>query len=101
MLFCCNGKHIDKATLTCRKAGDRAAEYIEIMMEQVIVTSVSTGGSGGEDRFTENVTLNFAQFKKTYTPQKDDGNGRHCRRPRGLEHSREQDDLGASTRRNP
>jgi type VI secretion system secreted protein Hcp len=29
-------------------------------MEQVMVTSISTGGSGGEDRLTENVSLNFA-----------------------------------------
>ena len=37
------------------------------------MTSLNTGGSGGEDRFTENVTLNFAKFKVTYTPQKADG----------------------------
>ena len=29
----------------------------------VIVSSVATGGSGGEDRLTENVTLNFAKFE--------------------------------------
>ena len=42
-------------------------------MKDVIVTSVSTGGSGGEDRLTENVTLNFATFKIEYQPQKPDG----------------------------
>ena len=47
--------------------------YVKIEMEEVLVTSVTTGGSGGEDRFTENVTLNFAKFKVTYTPQKEDG----------------------------
>jgi len=41
----------------------------------VIITSISTGGSGGEDRLTENVTLNFAEFKTEYTPQKPDGSG--------------------------
>jgi len=40
-----------------------------------MVTSVSTGGSGGEDRLTENVTLNFAKVKFEYTPQKGDGSG--------------------------
>jgi type VI secretion system secreted protein Hcp len=44
-------------------------------MEEVMVTSVSTGGSGGEDRLTENVTLNFAKVKYEYTPQKADGSG--------------------------
>jgi type VI secretion system secreted protein Hcp len=39
----------------------------------VLVTSVSTGGSGGEDRLTENVTLNFAAVKVDYVEQKKDG----------------------------
>jgi type VI secretion system secreted protein Hcp len=38
-------------------------------MEEVIISSVSTGGSGGEDRLTENVTLNFAKVKVDYTAQ--------------------------------
>jgi type VI secretion system secreted protein Hcp len=42
-------------------------------MEDVIVTSVSTGGSGGEDRLTENVSLNFSKYKVAYRPQKQDG----------------------------
>ena len=47
----------------------------KIHMKDVIVTSVSTGGSGGEDSITENVTLNFAHFKHIYVPQKADGSG--------------------------
>ena len=42
-------------------------------LNDVVVTSVSTGGSGGEDRLTENVTLRFAKFKYSYFPQKPDG----------------------------
>lgn len=67
--FCCNGKHITSGTLTVRKAGETPLEYIVITFEEIMVTAVSTGGSGGEDRLTENVTLNFAKFKETYTPQ--------------------------------
>lgn len=69
MLNCCNGKHIPKATLTVRKAGEKPLEYLIITMEEVMITSVSTGGSGGEDRLTENVTLNFAKVKVNYTEQ--------------------------------
>jgi type VI secretion system secreted protein Hcp len=57
------GTHIDKCQLLVRKAGEGQQKYIEITMETVIVTSISTGGSGGEDRLTENVTLNFAKVK--------------------------------------
>lgn len=75
MLGCCNGKHYKEAVLTVRKAGEKPLEYLKISMKEVIVANISTGGSGGEDRLTENVTLNFAEFKVEYTPQKDDGSG--------------------------
>jgi type VI secretion system secreted protein Hcp len=69
MLCACNGKHIPDALLTVRKAGENPLEYIKITMKDVLVSSVSTGGSGGEDRLTENVTLNFAEVKFEYTKQ--------------------------------
>ena len=70
---CCTGKHYPKATITVRKAGDKPVEYLIITMTDVIVTSISTGGSGGEDRLTENVSLNFAKVEVQYTPQTKDG----------------------------
>jgi type VI secretion system secreted protein Hcp len=74
MLNCCNGKHIPKATLVVRKAGgDSPLEYLKVTMEEVLVSSVSTGGSGGEDRLTENVTLNFARVKVDYKEQTEKG----------------------------
>ena len=35
----------------------------------MIITSVSTGGSGGNDRLTENVSLNFAKVNVDYVEQ--------------------------------
>ena len=69
MLSCCNGKHFPEAKLTVRKAGEKPLEYIIITMTEVMITSVSTGGSGGEDRLTENVSLNFAKVKVDYKEQ--------------------------------
>jgi type VI secretion system secreted protein Hcp len=70
ILACCNGSHYDEATLVVRKAGgDNPVEYIKIKLTEVLISSISTGGSGGEDRLTENVTLNFAKFSLDYTPQ--------------------------------
>ena len=69
----CKGTHHKEATLVVRKAGDKPLEYIIIKMKEVMVTSVSTGGSGGEDRLTENISLNFAEFEYAYQPQKTDG----------------------------
>lgn len=73
MLYCCNGKHFPEAKLIVRKAGEEALEYLEIKMSKVIVTSLSTGGSGGEDRLTENVTLNFAKVELIYREQGESG----------------------------
>ena len=70
---CANGAHIPTAELVVRKAGKTPLEYIVIKLKEVIITSVSTGGSGGEDRLTENISLNFANVEWTYVPQKDDG----------------------------
>jgi type VI secretion system secreted protein Hcp len=68
-----SGKHYPEALLTVRKAGENAIEYLKITMQKVLISSISTGGSGGEDRLTENVTLNFAAVKVEYSPQKEDG----------------------------
>lgn len=72
-LSTCNGQHHDTVTLVVRKAGTSPVEYIKITMNEVLITSLSTGGSGGEDRLTENVSFNFAKVKFEYTPQKADG----------------------------
>lgn len=73
-LACAKGQHIDEATLVVRKAGgDNPVEYVTITMQQIIVTSISTGGSGGEDRLTENVSLNFAKVKFKYVEQTEKG----------------------------
>lgn len=66
---CAKGSHLDKAVLTCRKAGGNPLEYMVFTFESVLVSSLSFGGSGGEERFTENVTLNFEKYSVTYQPQ--------------------------------
>jgi type VI secretion system secreted protein Hcp len=73
MLHCCGGTHIDEIKLLCRKAGEKQEKYIEITLKKCIISSVSTGGSGGEDRLTENVTINFAEVKFEYFLQDDKG----------------------------
>lgn len=75
MKYCANGDHFPTATLIVRKAGKQPLEYIKILMTKVMITSVSTGGSGGEDKLTENISLNFAEVKFSYQKQKDDGSG--------------------------
>jgi type VI secretion system secreted protein Hcp len=67
---CTTGTHYPTATLTVRKAGGtKPLEYYKIELEKVLVTNYSTGGSDSEDRFTENVTLNFESFTVSYQQQ--------------------------------
>ena len=72
-LACCSGKHFKDATLVVRKAGEKPVEYLKIKMDTVFISSISTGGSGGEDRLSENVTLNFSKVSLDYVPQDDKG----------------------------
>jgi type VI secretion system secreted protein Hcp len=71
--FCCNGKHVAKGTLLVRKAGEKPVDYLKFDMEEIIITSVSGGGSGSEDRLTENISLNFSKFTFEYFTQEDTG----------------------------
>ena len=72
-LACCAGKHFKDAVLIVPKAGDKPVEYIKIKMDVVLISAISTGGSGGEDRLTENITLNFSKVSLDYVPQDDKG----------------------------
>ena len=70
---CATGRHIPSGKLTLRKAGgDEAIEYLTIDFETTLITSVDFGGSVGESQ-TETITLNFAEFRMTYTEQEADG----------------------------
>ena len=74
---CVVGDHIKNAVLTVSKAGGKSPlDFLIITLEQVLVSSVSLGGSGGEDKLTENITLNFAKFKSEYFTQDDKGVGK-------------------------
>jgi type VI secretion system secreted protein Hcp len=76
MFHCASGKHIAKGKITVRKAGEKPLEYLVVKLEQILVSSVSTGGSGGEDRLTENVSLNFAKVAVEYKIQDEKGGGK-------------------------
>jgi type VI secretion system secreted protein Hcp len=72
MQACATGVHYKEATITHRKAGKGQHEYLVVKMSDVIVTSVTHGGSGDADH-SENVSLNFAKVAVEYKPQKADG----------------------------
>jgi type VI secretion system secreted protein Hcp len=63
------GTSIPTATFSVRKAGSEQQDFLVITLSDVKVTSVQQGGSGGEDRPTESISLNFSGATVTYTQQ--------------------------------
>lgn len=72
MLSCATGKHIAKAQLICRKAGEKQQEYMKVYFGDLLVSSYQTSGSS--EIPTDSISLNFATVKYEYAPQKADGN---------------------------
>jgi type VI secretion system secreted protein Hcp len=72
-LHCCNGRHIKDVKLELCEASENKHKYMEIVMEDVIVSSYSPAGSAGGDKPSEGVTFNFRKIKWEYTPLGHDG----------------------------
>jgi type VI secretion system secreted protein Hcp len=72
---CANGKHITKAKLVARKAGENALDYLIIDLEGVLVSgyTINGNGAGGGNYPIEDVTLNFAKVKCEYWTQGEKG----------------------------
>jgi hypothetical protein len=62
--FCAQGKHLDKAVLTARKAGKGQQEFLVIKMENVLISSVQSAPSGGGGSHPqEHISLNFTKIE--------------------------------------
>jgi type VI secretion system secreted protein Hcp len=68
MLGALKGEIFTEANFVVRRTPSSGSpyEYLKLKLENVLVTSISGGGAGNEDRLTENVTLNFSKFKLEY-----------------------------------
>jgi type VI secretion system secreted protein Hcp len=72
------GKAFKKMKIECCRAGGSQLKYLEISLEQVMISSVhmSKVGGGAGDIPTEEVALNYSKIEWTYTQQKRaDGSG--------------------------
>ena len=76
MYACASGKHIAKAQLFVRKAGEKPLEYLIFTLEEILVSSMLTGSAQGHERASESLTLNFAKVKMEYKIQDKSGSGK-------------------------
>lgn len=78
--YCWTGKQIGKATLICyRASGDeknKAVEYLNVIMEHVIIANYSISGGPGEVP-VENISLDYGIVEYKYVDQNQaDGTGK-------------------------
>lgn len=66
----CTGKHIKEVTLELCRAGGDKLKYMEIKLEQVLVSSIAPSGAAGRDFPSEDVSFSYGKIKWTYTQQK-------------------------------
>jgi type VI secretion system secreted protein Hcp len=72
--MCATQGRLEEGTLAVRKAGRSPQDYLIITMKDVIITSVSLGGTDEDgSNLTEAATLQFAKVEFEYKPQKPDG----------------------------
>jgi type VI secretion system secreted protein Hcp len=64
-----SGATFPSAKLHIVKAGEGQLEYITLCFTGVRFESSSTGGSGGEDRLTENVSFSYQTIVEKYKQQ--------------------------------
>jgi len=69
----CEGDSVGNATFVARKAGKGQQEFLVIKMSDVIITSVQTSGSAGDDRPADQVNMAFAKVEYSFFPQTREG----------------------------
>jgi type VI secretion system secreted protein Hcp len=73
---CCNGKHFDTATVTCRKATGESGQkaFLVYTFSDVMVESIQwSGSSGGDDTPTESISFAFGKVAINYQQQDSKG----------------------------
>jgi type VI secretion system secreted protein Hcp len=70
---CTTGRHIPRGTISCMKLdGETRVQYLKIDLTDIMVKAVNWKGAS-EDILSETFDLVFAEFKQTYTLQRDLG----------------------------
>lgn len=71
---CCKGEHINNVTISINRAGGEKLKYLEITLEEVLISDFISQGSEGEP--SEHIELSYGRIKITYIQQKRaDGTG--------------------------
>lgn len=67
---CCTGKHIKEVIIELCRAGGDKMKYMEIKLEQVIISDLKYSGAAGGAFPNENISFSYGRIKQTYIQQK-------------------------------
>jgi type VI secretion system secreted protein Hcp len=75
LLACATGQHFNTAELKGARRSKNGVlqDYLTVKLTNVIVTSISSGGTAGDLKQIENITLNFAKIELTVRKANSDG----------------------------
>ena len=65
---CATGKHIKSCEIEFCSASGEKHTFMKYKLTDVLVSSYSVSGSGGGERPTESISLNFGKIEQAYTP---------------------------------
>ena len=74
--YCAKGTHIDKAILTCRKAGGKPLDFLKYTLEDAFISSYQTSGSNGSLIPNDSFAINFGKLEISYQEQDKNGGGK-------------------------
>ncbi len=66
-LHVCNGKHIPKVTIELCRAGEDKNLFMKYLLSDVVISTITPGGSGGGDMPLEDVSFNYGKIEWEYT----------------------------------
>ncbi|MFC1773245.1 Hcp family type VI secretion system effector [Pseudomonadota bacterium] len=66
-------RRFPKAIFEVQKPGGESPLMLRITLEDVTVTSIQSGGSGGEDKPIETIELTYGRITRQYFPRNPDG----------------------------
>ena len=67
---CASGKHLNNVVIHINRAGGKQEKYLDIKLEEVIITSVTGAGNAHGDLPLEHINFNYGRIAFTYIQQK-------------------------------
>lgn len=76
--LCCNGSHIGKVVIRIHRSGGERFKYLDIVLEEVLISVISGQGAEHAGFAIEDLALNYGRIKFDYSLQRRADGGMAC-----------------------